>query len=352
MDRQQIVRSQRWMLQAAARELMGKELVAKCYRALVPGKLLVDVCYSPRVERAHYKHLQICASVWMCPICSAKITERRRVELSQVIAAHSDLDYVLVTFTLQHDNGHSLRETLAVMLDGYRELKAGKRWKEFVKMYQVLGSIRALEVTFGENGWHPHLHVLFVFPKGVRKTGIRHFLKSRWMALLDRRSRIAGYRHGVDFRTADDDVADYVSKFGDDSVVLERRWKTEHELVKGPSKVSRHGGRTPLQLLLDFVEGDERAGELWQEYARCFKGKRQLVWSRGFRKLLGLDVEQSDEEIAKEVDEESFLLASLSFKQWKIVCANDARGEVLEIASRNDVDALNEFLKKIGAKDG
>jgi hypothetical protein len=41
----------------------------------------------------------------------------------------------------------------------------------------------------------------------------------------------------------------------------------------------------------------------------------------------------------------------LSFRQWKVILANDARGEVLEIASRNDPDALNEFLKLIGAKN-
>jgi hypothetical protein len=339
------------MLQSAARELMKKELVAKCYRALVPGKLLVDVLYSPKVERAHYKHLQICASVWMCPICSAKITERRRVELSSVLSVHDDLDYALVSFTLQHDNGHSLRETLEVLLEGYRFLKAGKRWKEFVAKYGLVGSVRALEVTQGDRGWHPHLHVLFFFRKGVRLNGIRNFLKRRWMDVMDRNDRLAGYQHGVDFRTAQDDVAEYVSKFGDDSQ-LEKKWRTEHELTKGPVKVSRSAvGRTPLQLLADYVDGDDRSGELWQEYARQFKGKRQLVWSRGLRKRLGLDREETDDEIAKREDEESFLLASLSFRQWKVILANDARGEVLEIASRNDPDALNEFLKLIGAKN-
>jgi hypothetical protein len=40
--------------------------------------------------------------------------------------------------------------------------------------------------------------------------------------------------------------------------------------------------RTPWDLARDFQEtGDCRSAELFREFARAFKGKKQLVWSRG-----------------------------------------------------------------------
>lgn len=43
--------------------------------------IIVPVC------RAHYFGLQACASLWTCPICAAKISECRRVELQEGMAA-------------------------------------------------------------------------------------------------------------------------------------------------------------------------------------------------------------------------------------------------------------------------
>ena len=37
---------------------------------------------------AHYSGLQTCGSVWSCPICAAKITERRRLEVQDAINQH------------------------------------------------------------------------------------------------------------------------------------------------------------------------------------------------------------------------------------------------------------------------
>jgi hypothetical protein len=32
----------------------------------------------------------------------------------------------------------------------------------FKNKWRILGTLKALEITYGENGWHPHLHVLVV----------------------------------------------------------------------------------------------------------------------------------------------------------------------------------------------
>jgi len=105
---------------------------------------------------------------------------------------------------------------------------------------------------------------------------------------------------------------------------------------------------TPLQLLSDYFNGDVDAGRLWLQYALNFKGQHQLYWSRGLRALLGLEPEKSDEELAIEQEEIAVILASLSIGVWRVVVGNDARAELLQVASTGDKEQVFAFLRGIG----
>jgi hypothetical protein len=88
---------------------------------------------------------------------------------------------------------------------------------------------------------------------------------------------------------------------------------------------------------------------VFQEYAAWFKRKRQLFWSKGLRaRLLGKDEEKTDEELAAEQMEEAVLLGRLTRTQWRVVLANDARGELLEVAHSGDWHKVKRFLRDIG----
>lgn len=348
-------RLERWALQSAARDLMERERVSWCFRR--PGfdwlelRPFRDVrlMFSQAVHRAHYKNLMVCGSVWMCPICAAKITERRRVELSSAIK-RTALRPVLVTFTLSHNRGDRLRDVLGVLLKSYERMKQGKRYHSFKHQTNLVGSVRALEVTHGANGWHPHLHVLFFIRGKFDADVLKEFFFDRWAHQLKRNHASALFDYGVDVRTGDKDVAEYVAKFGHEPLKDAGRWGLEHELTKSPAKRSKgDAGRSPLQLLADYAGGDKQAGAIWKEYAVTFKGKRQLVWSKGLRAILGLGQEKTDEEIAKEEREDAILLAALPLKVWRVVLANDARGELLEIAHDGDADKVWNFLDELGA---
>lgn len=345
MDEMTRRRLSRWTLQAAARELVGSESVAFCLRRIAPVFHDVHVCYSAAVKRAHYKHLFRCASVWMCPVCAAKISERRRVELSRAVEENGNLVPVLVTFTLQHTRGDKLPVVLAAMLAAYKRLKSGRWWFEFQKRHCAIGSVRALEVTFGENAWHPHLHALFFLEKRCARS-FEVELKTRWSEVLLKEKRGASYARGVTVRLADDAISSYISKLGAET------WTLSHELTKTPVKVSKsEHGKTPMQLLAEFANGNKKSGHRWREYALAFKGKRQLVWSRGLRARLGIGNDASDAEVVAREDETAVLLACLSLAQWRVVLGNDARGEVLEVASGGDAAKLWTFLHGLGVKD-
>lgn len=58
------------------------------------------------------------------------------------------------------------------------------------------------------------------------------------------------------------------------------------EIADPGIKLGRHKGRTPMQLLADFVDrGDDKALALYRYYARAMKGRKFLNWSRGLGEL-------------------------------------------------------------------
>lgn len=340
----------RFALQSAARELMPRELVAKCLRAPIPTAASIDVFRSAEFATAHFGGLQVCASVWMCPVCSAKVTERRRIELSAGVSfwrSEAGGYLLLVTYTLRHNAGDSLSVVLSALLAAFDALHAGRWWVDFSAKHRIYGKVRGLEVTQGASGWHPHIHCLYFLGSGELPAvnGFELALKERWLYKLGKQGRDASWQNGLDVRMSDDDIAEYIVKYGKD-----KEWTIEHEMTKSPAKIGKNGGRTAFQLLKDFSEGDAVSGRLFIQYAVSFKGKSQLHWSKGLRSLLRMDIQQSDEELAKSMEKDAILLASLSREQWRVILGNDARAELLNVAATGDVDMFWSFVASLGGK--
>lgn len=334
----------RFELQSYARDIFKRERVAKCLRAPVPGRS-VDVLYAPASGSGHFGGLQVCGSVWLCPVCASKVSERRRVELAAGVAAwgaEPARSCVLVTLTLRHKLGQSLASVLRMVKRAYDLLRAGRWWVELAASADIVGSVRSLEVTHGASGWHPHLHVLF-FLSGPPPAGLEDALRARWVRCVAADGGFASYEHGCDVRHARGDVAAYVAKYG-----REPAWTVAHEVTKAAVKLGRGGGRSAFQLLADYALGDEDAGRLFLLYGCAFKGQRQLYWSHGLRSLLGLGEELSDVELAVEQSEIAVILASLTPAMWRIVLGNDARADLLQVASSGDAGAVREWLRGLG----
>jgi len=80
---------------------------------------------------------------------------------------------------------------------------------------------------------------------------------------------------------------------------------------------------------------------LFIEFVQCFKGRRQLVWSKGLKARFAIE-ESTDEQLADGVVEGSELFARISLIQWRQILrfekqgAHTVRGQILELAGRND----------------
>lgn len=336
----------RWANQRTAAGLMRGERVADCQRSLT--RLGVDIVKDVEKGRTEYSGVLTCDSRWMCPLCAAKITERDRVELQHGMVLWKCCGGVtyLLTFTFPHDVTMQLREGVEKMQRAQALMKGKRAYKKIMAAAGVVGAVKALEVTYGKNGWHPHVHML-VFARAGQE-GVLADVRELWAAAVAAVGLGNVNEHGFDCRGGDF-AADYVAKFGKEPSDETRSaagawWTASHELTKGHTKQTmRLKGATPFTLLRWCREGDAQAGALFAEYAAAFKGKSQLYWSPRLRKKLDLlELQQPKRKPAPPVK-----VLHLSREDWSCILRHNARWELLYVAERYGGEAAAALIDRL-----
>lgn len=330
-----LARLERFALQSIAREILPDERVAKCLRVrFMPN---IDI-WRTRDARFHYGGLITCGSIWGCPVCASKISERRKGELIQAMANWKQMggEILFLTQTVPHYAYDRLKSLLAKFSHARRIMRNRATWRTWAKTVGLQGIIKALEITHTKNGWHIHTHELLFVRSGLDCLVEAERLLPFWQSACVTSVLPEPNGHGL---TVED---------GSKASAYVTKWGIEDELTKAHIKKSKgEKGRTPFDFLRDILkDGDLEHGELFKEYYGSFKGKQQLAWSKGLRSFLGLGIEKTDEEIAAEVEESASLFARLSPDDWRIVLRADKRGELLEVAKLGKA-AFDEYLNRL-----
>lgn len=342
----------KYRLQNAATRLLPGEKIASCMRCAAP----IDPAYPgggvhEHIEihraddgRVSLNNLMTCDRVWICPVCAAKIAERRREEL-RAVYERSGKYFALATFTLRHNLKTPLETSLDAIGVAFRRFKAGGWWQRLTEEYGIIGNIRALEITYGyKNGWHPHIHMLMVFddqPGHANLEALEVAMKKRWLGLLSRVGASGTWDSAVDVSHDHARLAEYIAKHG---YAPESEWTEAEEMTRSRSKTAKNKGLTPWGLLDKYDRGDKQAGALFVEYATATKGKRQLWWSPGLRDLLNVEELMQSEDSEEQPEAESTLFLNVHRAEWWILSLYRARPAVLDAVINND---LNEALRII-----
>lgn len=304
----------------AAKLLDWKERVGLCKHCVTSVSDGVQVRMTSygegneEVKRASFQGLQTCGSVWHCPVCAARISKTRRKEMNDLLAwarAEGHAPF-LITLTARH----GIDDSLPVLLDQIKRAKQRfhqhRSWKNLKQ--HIVGHVTATEVTGGgRNGWHPHYHILLVVrdqndtEENMELVRTLTGLDAPWLASL-RGVGLDGGGAAFDIQDATG-AGKYVAK-----------WGAAEEMSLTKAKKGRGENRTPQQLLAASCDDNEvRAGVLWAEYAKTFKGRRQLTWSRGLKALAGIGEVSDEEAAANEVQEDQQdqgVVADIGSETW------------------------------------
>jgi len=271
---------------------------------------------------AYFSGVHRCGSVWECPVCSARIRVQRAEAVARAVEFYGFEQTAMLTLTVRHGLGHDLKAVRVGVANAYRRFTRGEPWKRFKAKYAVEHSIRALEVTHGAHGWHPHIHALLFLVGSIEQVlEARQWIRERWAKCVraELGEAFVPNCHGVDLRQYQH--AEYIAKVA--------AW----EIVDPGSKKGRGGNRSPAQIAADFVEhAAPRDAALWQAYCAGMRGAKMLEWSRGLAQLVAVREDESAAD--NESEQEDEIVATIRGDAWDRVRDRRAgfRCEILEAA--------------------
>ena len=324
--------------------------VIKCHRITIRRE--VGIYLSNEHEKTFYVGLAQCGSVWACPICAAKIQERRAIEIRSMFEwayknkAHQVL---MLTLTFPHKVSDELSETTKKHAEALEYFRSGKSYKNFRQKNEYVGMIKGTEITYGKNGWHLHTHDLYIVKYHLteqEKLNIIKYINDRWLnccikaGLVDvnNADQVRSFKkHSINiiFQAKS---SDYINKIQET-----QNWGADREIAKSNSKFAKKVGMTPFQILAKS-EKKQQYKELFLEYVLCMKHKPQIFWSKGLKNLIGID-EKSDQELLEEQEDTAQLIVSIPARpHWRAVAMQNAQGELLNIAQTEGFAGVQEWF--------
>jgi len=136
-----------------------------------------------------------CGSVWACPVCSQRICSHRADELQSAIRYWKTKPISMLTLTVRHGLGDNLKQIRAGLSRAWRRMLQGRRAKKWRALFHVKHNVRALEVTHGDNGFHPHLHILLFQDAEADATAL-DWIREEWSRAVERE---LGKEHAPDW---------------------------------------------------------------------------------------------------------------------------------------------------------
>lgn len=352
---------------------------AKCCHVRISD---LHVLQEKTSRNAFYSGLMQCGNVWTCPHCAAKIERKRAAEIDTAMGwAYKETtdneqrgatakrvngtQAMMLTFTFPHTKNDRLDDLLSRFNAALRSMRNGNPWKKFRASTGYRGLIRATEITLGDNGWHPHTHELWFVDQGITAEEVKERILPRWINALikhgfinadDSKAIANAKRRALDVK-AEVHSGEYLQKISRELEVTPEsmqisKTRGNHELARASTKLGKSKGLAPFQILRKAGDGSAYYWEKWLEYIAAVKGKSRLFWSPGLKKLVGIDKDKTDEELATEQTEEADILGLIECSEWGLIRRSGAdKAGVLSAAETGGWTAVRAYIDRLKEAD-
>ena len=284
----------------------------------------------------YFTGMEHCKKVWLCPICSSKIAEERRDDLLMELQERKKQGYnvAFLTLTFSHSRCDVLGDGLDLLNDGWNYVSTHRQMRGVNCEY-----FRSIEITVGNNGWHPHVHAILIYNKGIDVLQAGKKMQLLWFKWLERkkldkagmRERSFVFKNILNCNISE--VADYVTKVSGLSGL-------SYEVSNNNNKFAKNNNvSAPFELMRYEVEDKElpfvwkSAKTLFIEYAAAVKGRHKYQWSKRF---FTEDVKEdaqvcNDDEINKKlfgITWRVYMPVAMRAEQWIFGWMYDSYGRV------------------------
>lgn len=337
--------------------------ILTCQKYMVPnfgGKVLV----LSDGEHAHFHGLTRCRNKWICPVCSVVDMSKYANDVACAIEAlKSEYAAIMVTLTVPHIRNEPLSvvyNRLQFVWKGLLRHRKSLAHKDgFSVFYRDCGIqyyTYAVEITYGVNGWHPHIHALFWVKRSQLKN-VDNYVESinkRCDDLIDEdwRRTHDGRNYSDDLHQWQRKLAFYVSRDADDRVHEQTSslylsgWQADKEISGNVGRKASHDGHMSIyQLTVAAYNNDATAKIKLRELCEFTFKKSRHTMSNNLPAVIKL-YKQTESYTRLIIEKKSAAATELvfyfSFEQWSSICCEEfcrgvpIRSTILRLATQND----------------
>ena len=381
-----------------------------CGKKINPNTKVKDIIVITNGERSRILGTIQCNNPWFCPHCSTVQMSKHASRIATAIDAlkRQGQFAIMLTLTVPHNKSLSCDEITQILFNTWHDfINRGNHAKktrhkqqktyttlnpftQFCTQLQCKHRVRVIEYTWGQNGWHPHMHCLFWMPKKHLQTSLawEYDLRNYWLQLAEKHTiKILCKRENADKPKLSKAIQNYFKKYTDcfhnervsvhisdnSGVVIAQDssqyicgWGADRELTGNVRKQASHEGHmTPHQILMKAYESTDEEREKWldlyMEYATATKRRqmRRVQFSRtGIIQIIAQyrQTEAYTETLKKKFMEKAKWTAVIWFnaRQWSeiLTCQNkylvadiierahlpDAREQIVALLLQYDID--------------
>jgi hypothetical protein len=384
-DYSNTARRERYLLQKVVQAIYpDHKRLANCNNSPVDVETGVSLVWDDENKKANMTGRQTCGHGFGCPCCGAKIANDNGEELERAFVECNAKGFTsaMFTATIRHKLSHTLADSLAYLKEIEKVWRNSKPIRKLQKNLARLGDIQALEITYSfVNGWHPHLHILFIFAGEIDVEEFTNTCVHAWLKASNtviERDNLNRMQREVSpdclkvttGNALEKKLNDYLTKngaekisflFGNGSQIKvsksdpmtqktlpngKKGWSASKEMTQGNRKKGRGDSMTPQDFLRNIVAGIDEAdimkyAHLYREFVEATHGHAMLKWSPKLReKIFGAEVEEkTDEEKASDKFENQGIefLAKLTKTEYKTLNKNNLIPWLLETVERSHI---------------
>lgn len=308
--------------------------------------------------------IQSCGSIASCAVCREKIGRSRARLLDKLVSNNiqKNGESIMLTLTLNHNASDGLNQNKQTLVEAFSHMINSRAFKIFRSCAGMIGYARVIEVTHSTaNGFHPHLHCLFLFDDNKKLDTIhddlKHFFYTLWcrsIAKIAPEKKISKF-YGIDVKRNLESGA-YLAK-----------WGAGQEMSGSYLKKSGKG-RTIAEIENDLferlpcseserkldrivLEAEKRDIEILKEYYAAMYGTRFIQFSQDsmteLRAIADAQIEKED----ADAEEASTLVGLYEMTEQLFNDVNktpEMLGEFELLLIHNGIEKAVEYLQKKG----
>ncbi len=247
----------------------------------------VNTCQTPLmskvgVTRNGFTNLSTCKSK-ACPHCTMRKEEKEMKKIKEIIEQSllSGYKILFITFTGKHDRFESYEELRDELIKAYERMQNSSKCEKLKKEYGLFGYVKKVEETFQiTNGWHNHLHVLFILDT---KKDTDNFVDKMFEMWSNQYSK--NYGKTLDRKAF---VSKEVTTQEGISRYMAKSWGISDEMTISSRKKGK--GVHPMYLIRKYKEtGNTRYLSAFKEYESAMY-KKSITYSQGLSKAFSYEV--------------------------------------------------------------